>query len=131
MTHPLWPSELPEFLTNLRETPGDGAVRFQPDAGPELVRRRYSAVSTVFTGSLLLRSNTEKHLLDTFFHATLSEGVKRFHFPDPNAGFETGNSTSDDDPLFRFKRPPSYTHLVGDGEKTRAYRVALVLEKLP
>ena len=132
MAQPLWPSTLPFFLANLEESSGDGAVRFQPDAGPALVRRRYSAVTTQFAGSMILRGSAQKAALDTFFHATLSEGVFSFHFPDPNVGFETGSATSTDDPLFRFLGPPSYTHLAGDGTgRTSAYRVSLSLEKLP
>ena len=131
MAQPLWPSTLPFFLTDLEEVPGDGAVRFQPDAGPSIVRRRYSSTTTTFSGALILRENAQKHALDTFFHATLLEGVKSFHFPDPNTGFATGSATSADDPLFRFLSPPTYTHLAGDGSKTRAYRVELALEMLP
>ena len=131
MASPLWPTQLPFFLANLQETPGDGAVRFQPDAGPPITRLRWSSVPVLFQGSLILRENSQKVVLDTFFRATLAQGTLRFHFPDPNVGFATGNATSEDDPLWLFSGPPVYTHLVGDGTKTASYRANLSLEKQP
>ena len=132
MTAPLWPTELPDdFLRDLQEVPGDGSLRFQPDAGPALTRRRYSAVPTTFIGQMILNSRSQKNAMDTFYHTTTAEGSKAFHFPNPNVGFESGSATSTSDPKWRFKRPPRYTHLSGDGTATKNYRVDLTMEMLP
>ena len=132
MTAPLWPVELPhDFLRDLQEIPGDGSLRFQPDAGPALTRRRFTAVATRFVGQMVLESRAQKNAMDTFYHSTTAEGSLSFHFPDPNVGFASGSATSTSDPEWRFLRPPRYTHLSGDGTATKNYRVDLNLERLP
>ena len=131
MTHPVWPVEVPGFDRNVTEARGDGATRFQPSAGVALVRRRFSSVPTVYTGTITLITNAEKTALSAFYVGTLQEGVLRFHFPDPNVGFATGQAPSTDDPLWRFRGPPTYTHLLADDGQTWHYRASVDMEKLP
>lgn len=132
MTHPVWPASVPRFNRGVREEPGDTAVRFQPSAGPAIVRRRYSGAPTRFVGQMTFKTNAEKSTFETFYNATLLGGVKRFHFPDPNDGCASGNAPSTSDPLWRFRGPPAYSHTFGgDDGITQVYQASVDMERLP
>lgn len=117
-----YPSTLPEWRLPLTEKADKGFIRTQMDAGPEKVRRRYSAVSVKFTTSMIV-DGTQKATLDTFFHTTLEEGADAFSRTDPDEG--TTQS-------FRFLDTPSYRLITGASTQAeRIYNVDLALEKLP
>lgn len=74
-----WPATLPQALNvdGYSEAQQSGVVRTAMDAGPEFVRRRFSAVSTMVSGTLLL-NDTEWSALLTFFNSTLAGGSLEF-----------------------------------------------------
>jgi hypothetical protein len=67
---PTWPATLPSKLPKrLRENAVDGRESFQPDAGPPVAVRRFTA--------------TPKDTLETFYKTTLKEGVLEFDWTNP------------------------------------------------
>ena len=119
---------LPEFQVNLREQIQDPVLRTATDTGPPLVRRRYTAVSHFFTGTLMLRVDTarninERAVLDTFYTITAKSGTVSFTKKDPTTG-TVGN--------FLFIRPPEYRVVASDANgRGSVYRVQVALERLP
>lgn len=80
---PSWPATLPEFnADSYSEEDADGLVRTQMDAGPEFRRRRFTAVPTRITTSLLL-TDTQTDTLLTFYRDTLAGGSLPFDWDHP------------------------------------------------
>ena len=113
-----WPSSLPDNLNveGYTEARVDGTIRTQMDAGPEFVRRRFSATPTRVSGSLVL-TDTQVATLDTFYQTTLNGGVDAFDWTHPR----TGASVE-----MRFTSPPSYRAFSHD-----LWQADLSLEILP
>lgn len=80
---PAWPSSLPGMNSEgFLEEDQDNILRTTVDAGPELRRRRFTAVPTRIKGTLQLDS-TEVATLLAFYRDTLSDGVLDFDWEHP------------------------------------------------
>jgi hypothetical protein len=76
---PSWPATLPQSLeiASYAEAQRPGVVRTSMDAGPDFVRRRFTAVSTSVSGSMTL-TEAQWVTLMTFFNTTLAQGSLPF-----------------------------------------------------
>lgn len=101
---PTWPTALPQALNvdGYNEAQQSGVVRTSMDAGPDFVRRRFSAVSTMISGTMLLTDSQWAALL-TFFNTTLSGGVLEFDWH-PRGGHLNSPATVYS---MRFMSPPT------------------------
>lgn len=117
----IWPTSLPCMMLGATENKQDGALRSSMDAGPQKVRRRFSAVSRYVSVSITLDA-TQRGTLDAFFADTLAQGSLAFDGDDP-----FGGSTVE----MRFLAPPAYTYAGKDGGQARWYYASLSLEILP
>lgn len=80
---PSWPGTLPPHLPRqLREMPGDGREGFQPDAGPAIDVRRFTASSRVLEFRLTL-TVAQRATLETFYRTTLKDGALEFDWTNP------------------------------------------------
>jgi hypothetical protein len=83
----VWPATLPQIPlqdgNGLQAEPN--RFEFQPDEGPAVRRRRYSAPLRRINWSLNLTA-AQKTTFLTFYDATLGYGADRFTAPDPFAG---------------------------------------------
>ena len=57
-------------------------IRTKMDAGPNKTRRRYTASTKTFSGSMLLNSS-QRIELERFYRVSLADGALRFIFTDP------------------------------------------------
>lgn len=113
-----WPSSLPTapLVAGYSEQRESGSIRTQIDAGPEFVRRRYSATVTRI-GVQLRLTTAQVATLETFFSTTTGQGSAAFTWTHPR----TGASVS-----MRFMEPPQIS---ADGNGI--WTAALALEILP
>jgi hypothetical protein len=113
-----WPSSLPATLNvdGVSEQRAPGVVRTSMDAGPDFVRRRFSAVPVRVEGELQL-SKAQAATLDAFFSATLNQGAAAFTWTHPRTGATAA---------LRFLSPPRYVAISHE-----LYAVTLSLEVLP
>lgn len=113
-----WPGTLPQYMNaeSYSEQPEDGRIRTEMDAGPDFIRRRYSATTTPFSGALNL-TKTQVSTLETFYETTLNGGVDAFDWVHPR----TGASVE-----MRFLGRPQYQAYYDD-----FWQVSLNLEILP
>jgi len=116
MTEISWPDTLPvtllmDGLSAKRKT---SVVRTAMDAGPEKMRRRYTASVKTFSGKMLLNKN-QLIELDLFFKTALADGVLRFNFTDPQT-LETAE--------FRFIEPYQEVSVSG------FFEISMSLERL-
>jgi len=116
MTNIYWPDTLPLTLRmdGLSAKRNSNVIRTTMDAGPKKARRRYTASSKEFTGSMLLDASLFFEL-EQFYSVTLADGVLRFNFTDPQT-LETAE--------FRFS--DDYTVNSVDGK----FEVSMQLERL-
>lgn len=117
-----WPSSLPNFELNAEVTQQQGFIRTQTSTGPFKQRRRFSAVTKTFTGTIFL-NGTQYSTFRTFYDTTLGQGGATFTFEDPTDSFNTGT--------FRFVEVPTETLLIGGASGVDQYRISMKLEKLP
>lgn len=83
MTIAEWPSTLPLLnVDGYAEQDTSGIIRTPMDAGPDFVRRRFTAVQTQIANNLVL-TNTEYNTLLSFYRATLFGGVAPFEWTHP------------------------------------------------
>lgn len=114
-----WPASLPQsFSPGVQESAQDGVLRTEMDAGPAFVRRRYSAVATMFQGAMIL-TTAQVATLEAFYRTTLAGGSDTINWDHPR----TGGSAE-----LRFVSPPQYQ--AADAAK-RYWRANLSLEILP
>lgn len=99
-----WPSTLPQALNadGYTETQQSGVVRSSMDAGPDFVRRRFSAVSTMLSGNMLL-TDTQWSTLMTFFNSTLAGGSIEFDWHPRGAHLNSPSTVYS----MRFTAPPA------------------------
>lgn len=117
-----YPATLPNWKLPLSYKADSGIIRTQMDAGPDKIRRRYSAVPTRFQTEMSVDGD-QKDTLETFFHDTLSEGALAFDRTDP---------TTDVTESFRFLDTPEFRVIHGASTPAeRRYMVTLRLERLP
>jgi len=111
-----WPETLPQELLakGFSLQPQNCVLRTAMDAGPKKARRRYTARTVLYSGSMILDS-MELAVFETFFHATLADGVLRFNFTDP-LSLETAE--------FRFAKDYSVS------ENGGLFEVSLSLERM-
>lgn len=81
---PAWPATVPStpLAGSLQIKTDDVTVSFQPDVGPSLRRRRYTAVSRKYVFNLML-TTAELLALDTFFESDCEDGALTFTMIDP------------------------------------------------
>lgn len=113
-----WPASLPQYMNadSYAEAALDGTIRTGMDAGPDFVRRRFSAVPVQISGNLIL-SKTQVATLETFYNTTLAGGVDTIDWTHPR----TGSSA-----VLRFLSPPQYRAYSDD-----LWQASLSLEILP
>jgi hypothetical protein len=105
---PTWPATLPQKLPKeVREDGVDGREAFQPDSGPAIAVRRYTATPRVISFEHVL-SVTQAAALETFYKTTLKEGVLEFDWT--NAATTGGFSGLH---YFTFVARPVYRWLAG------------------
>ena len=116
MTDIFWPIELPKTLNieGLNSKRNSNVVRTTMDAGSKKVRRRYTASTKVFNGSMILDAK-QLFILNQFYRFILADGVYRFYFTDPQ---------SLDVAQFRFME--DYTEISVNG----MFEVTMSLERL-
>jgi len=116
MTDIVWPEILPLTLRmdGLSAKRNSNVIRTRMDAGPNKTRRRYTASTKNYTGSMLL-DDSQRNELEQFYRVSLADGVLRFIFTDPQT-LEAGE--------FRFT--DDYTENSVDGK----FGISLSLERL-
>jgi hypothetical protein len=90
---PIYPNQ-----EGFAENPKQGLLRSTVDAGPEKVRRRYTAISTIYSIQYALTYN-QKQVLDYFYKYVAKQGALRFNWTHP-IGYTVEA---------RFQEPPQYT----------------------
>ncbi|MDP2322576.1 MAG: hypothetical protein Q8N51_00920 [Gammaproteobacteria bacterium] len=93
----LWPGTLPQILeeSGYSEAPRSNVISSQPDAGPDIARRRSTAAPVDITGSMLLTA-AQYATLRAFYE---SHQALRFQWVDPRGATR----------YYRFKQPPKYS----------------------
>ena len=76
-----WPEGLPYLMTGWSMTPGDNVLRSQPERGPAKTRRKTTAKTKSYSGSLLL-TESELDTFLSFAENTLKDCTLEFTFPD-------------------------------------------------
>lgn len=118
----VWPPSLPqEQFLGLTEQEQDARLRTQMDAGPAIMRRRFTATVRDFTIPILL-NGTQRQTLDTFYITTLLEGVLAFEWVDP---------VDDTTVSFRFVEPIRFTPIAGGTPADRLWEGTMSLEIVP
>lgn len=114
-----WPATLPQKLNRARysESPAMTTIRTSMDAGPDKVRRRFTAGVRPVQGQILL-TETQLDTFKTFYNTTLQGGALRFDWDEP-----LDDTTAVE---MRFTSEPTWTELGPD-----VYQVRLELEILP
>lgn len=84
MTNITWPQTLPQVirLEGLSGKKKSNVVRTQMDTGPQKARRRYTASTKEFTGSVVL-TEAQREYLEDWYDNILGSGVLRFVMKDP------------------------------------------------
>ncbi len=84
MTNITWPQTLPQVirLEGLSGKKKSNVVRTQMDAGPQKARRRYTASTKEFIGSVVL-TEAQREYLEDWYDNILGSGVLRFVMKDP------------------------------------------------
>jgi len=117
-----WPSTLPQqFEAGAGVSRQQGFVRSPVSAGPFKQRKRYTAVSRFYTGTMLM-TETQRATLETFYTTTVNEGADEFDFEDP-VDFSTVSA--------RFASAPEDRGIVGGASGVALWRVSFTLEILP
>lgn len=98
-----WPTSLPAFRLPLSTNRQDGTLRTSMDAGPEKVRRRFSATSKFYSISIQMEG-ADLSTLEEFYETTLQGGSVTFDMEDPVSGVEKE---------FRFAQPYEIRQVVG------------------
>ena len=76
-----WPEKLPYLNTGWSMTPSDNILRSQPERGPAKTRRKTTAKTKNFSGSIYL-SSAELDIFLEFAETTLKDCSLSFLFPD-------------------------------------------------
>lgn len=117
-----WPSQLPQQLF-LGTSQGDEESRLisQMDAGPALVRNRFTAATRKIETPMVL-TGEQLVIFNTFYRTTLNNGANSFTWTDP---------VSDDSVTYRFKSPPVWQSVESGSPSARIWQATLSLEILP
>lgn len=119
----VWPESLPQDLrvAELESTFPDGAIRTQMDAGPAIVRGRFTAAVEPSTGRLFMDSDQLQTFMD-FWKTTIRMGSLAFEWVDPR----TGAACS-----VRFTGPPRYNPRTPRMVATGVWDVGIAFEVMP
>ena len=114
-----WPSTLDQYLmpAGFSYTQQSQVIRTAMDAGPDFVRRRFTAAAIKFNGSIQV-TPTEHATFWAFFNNTLHGGADPFTWIDPVSGVAA---------TLRFTDEPKVSS-VSSGV---LYQIAMSLEILP
>lgn len=78
-----WPASLPQqFEVGARMRRQSGFLRTDTDTGPFKQRKRFTAVSRFWSGTMLMNAS-QKATFETFYATTINEGADAFDFTDP------------------------------------------------
>lgn len=112
-----WPAALPQafLLDTFQQTLPDTLLRTQPEAGPAIVRRRFSTATTPVSGEMFMTA-AQRATFTEFWTETIAYGSAQFEFP---AQIGTGTWT------VRLTAPPVFRPVAA------YWRVALEMEILP
>ena len=102
------------MLNGLSAKSNTSVVRTKMDAGPDKIRRRYTASTKTFKGKMMLDAS-QRLELEIFYKTVLADGVFRFNFLDPQT-LEIAE--------FRFTE--NYTENSVDGK----FEISMSLERL-
>ena len=117
MANAVWPASLPQDAERPhKEKFQENTVRTPMDAGPDKVRRRYTAGVKAVQASMQM-TKAQTITLETFFDDTLKGGSLPFDWLLPRTAATA---------TFRFTAPPELTHIAGLN-----WDVQLQLEILP
>ena len=116
-----WVGVTPALPTNFEygsfnESQQDGSITTNMDAGPAKKRRRFTAITESYGGSMTMDSS-QKAAFKTFFQTTLMQGSLTFNFPNP---------VSTGDIEVRIVGVPRYSAL-----ENSYWKVSFTLEELP
>jgi len=117
-----WPSTLPGIEIGAEMSQQDSVVKSPTEFGPGKQRKRYTATSQYYSGTMLVTKDQRDKLQD-FFQNTVGFGAIPFDFTSPE-----DNSTL---VPARFMSPPSYSALVGGPDGVALWRASIQLEILP
>ncbi len=117
-----WPLSQASPLLGASRTPSTGVVRTQVEAGPDLVRRRYTAVTVTYACRMLL-TQADFATLMHFHDEVLAGGAISFNWTDPMTGVSATARFLPPGPVGSFDSPGSVT--------TRLVSVSFGLEVLP
>ena len=114
-----WPSTLPQDLLaqGFSLTQQEQVIRTQMDAGPDFVRRRFTAASTMISGAIYADATQYATFWD-FFNNTLNGGVDAFDWLHP---------ITDASASFRFVGVPTVTSVAAG----ILFQISMQLEILP
>jgi hypothetical protein len=94
-----WPATLPQnFLANTSVKDDESRLTTSMDSGPASVRNRFTAISQVAKGPLVL-TGAQLVIFDAFFRTTLQQGALSFTWKHPKT-----DATAD----MRFKGKPEW-----------------------
>ena len=77
-----WPSDIPQAFIHesFSATPMSGVIQTEMDTGKAKRRRRFTAVTEVWSGNMVMTS-TQLATFKTFFNTTIKLGSLSFNFP--------------------------------------------------
>lgn len=118
-----WPTSLPQAFqkSDFQDTPQSGVIRTDMSSGYPKIRRRFTAVTRTYTGTMIL-TETQRQTFETFFNTTLLVGSDIVNFPDP---YNTSSLVA----MRWVPNSPPYT-IQQDGE-TLDWRLSFAIERLP
>ena len=78
-----WPSDIPQSFqqSGFSDEPMGGVIRTDMDTGYAKVRRRFTSVTDMWSGTMVM-TTTELATFKSFFKNTIKYGSLRFNFPD-------------------------------------------------
>ena len=121
----VWPPGLPNIQgADVRENTQETILRTQMDAGPDKVRRLFTAASRFYKFTVEF-TTTEKAAFDVFWDDTLGGGIEEFEWEDP---------ITDETVEFRFastSKPSFALAIRSTNPNNRVWVAELELERLP
>jgi len=114
-----WPSALPDsaLVAGLRHQTGESVVRTTMEVGPRKQRKRSAAVPHAETVAILLETDSQVEILESFY---ATQGAEPF------TGFRWSVG-SDPTARLRFTAPPEFAFV----DKRQVWRATLSVEVLP
>ncbi len=118
-----WPVGLPQrLLEGATVQDEESRAISDMDSGPASVRNRFTAISQIAKGSMVL-SGSQLDTFNTFFRTTLKHGSLSFNWIHP---------FTEDACVIRFKKKPEWACVKSDpNTDARLYQASLELEILP